>query len=158
MKEAFRRGQGSTEVLSPIEAPPDHVCHWIPATTNAHSLIQNRSNNLSILPDLHSNRISILPPIIPSDILGRFSVLQQILCLTVFHFKMLFFLRYCAVLISGCSSTRNFKHIFKMRKHFSNIRFRMVNYIVSILLVLFHVMFFQVFVVFISMYVFFFSS
>ena len=38
VKEAFRRGHGSTEVLGPIEAPPDHVCHWIPATTNIHSL------------------------------------------------------------------------------------------------------------------------
>ena len=61
---------------------------------------QNRSNNLSILPDLHSNRISIHSPIISCDILGRFSVLQQILSLTVYHLKIYyFFLRYCAVLV-----------------------------------------------------------
>ena len=42
---------------------------------------QNRSNNLSILPDLQSNRISIHSPTLSIDILGRSSVLWEILSL-----------------------------------------------------------------------------
>ena len=109
MKEAFRRGRGQLIVLGPIEAPPDHVYRWIPNTTNIHSFFlcrsfhivtefpldfstQNRSNNLSILPDLDSNRISIHSPIISSDIHGRFSILQEILSLTVYYLKIYYFL------------------------------------------------------------------
>ena len=47
-----------------------------------------RSNNLPILPDLRSNRISIHSPIISSDIHGR---LQEILFLTVYHLKIYYF-------------------------------------------------------------------
>ena len=42
---------------------------------------QNLSNNLFILPDLPSNRISIPSPIISSDILGRSAFLWEILSL-----------------------------------------------------------------------------
>ena len=52
VKEAFRRGQ--LIVLGPIEATPDHVSRWIPATTNKSLLssvpaITHRSQNFRIL-------------------------------------------------------------------------------------------------------------
>ena len=128
-EESLRRGQGSTDCpRSDRGSPWPRSAPWIPNTTKLHSFFlcrsfhivtefpldissQNRSNNLSILPDLESNRISIHSLIISSDILSRFSVLQQILSLTVYHLKVLFFLRYCAVLVSGLSITRIHQHV-----------------------------------------------
>ena len=104
VKKVLARGQ--LIVLGPIEAPPVHevplgyhnnkcqsnfLCRHIHIATEISAWFssQNRSNNLSILPDLQSNRISIHSPIISSDILGRSSVLQEILSL-VYHLKNIF--------------------------------------------------------------------
>ena len=88
------------------------MSHWIPATTThfffsvpivnivteiLHRFLknQNRSNNLSILPDLDSYRISIHSPNISGHILGRFGgfitdfvsviPLEKIIILTLRH-------------------------------------------------------------------------
>ena len=81
---------------SPIEAPHVHsvphkqtrhsslLCRQCKIDTDyiiAHSIVFHLSNNLFILPDLPSNRISIPSPIISSDILGRSAFLWEILSL-----------------------------------------------------------------------------
>ena len=89
VKEAFRRGQGladsprsdrghpwSRELLDTSHNKITSLFCAAEATATQifprHFLNQNRSNNLSILPDLDSNRISIHSPNISSDILCRF--------------------------------------------------------------------------------------
>ena len=58
VKEAFRRGQ--LIVLCPIEATPDHVSRWIPATTNKSLLFSVTEYTVTEFPHLIStqNRIT----------------------------------------------------------------------------------------------------
>ena len=126
VKKDLARGQRVTDCpRSDWGAPCPRSAAWIPHKQNITLRFcadvdtspqnfrfwfspQNRSNNLSILPDLQSNRISIHSPIISSDILGRSSALQEILSL-VYHLKNFF--RHCAFLVSGLSKIRIHKHV-----------------------------------------------
>ena len=104
VKKVLTRGQRATDCpQSDRGSPCPRSAAWIPhkqnitlrnsvpRLTSSQNLSlndwfssQNRSNNLSILPDLQSNRISIHSPTISSDIPGRSSVLWEI-CLSIWH-------------------------------------------------------------------------
>ena len=100
-----------------------------------HFSTQNRNNNLLILPDLAG-------PIISSDIHVTAYFVSDCLSLNI-----LFFLRYCAVLVSGRSLTRIHKHVLKTRESFSEIGYRLVKLHCKYFTHSFSMWTFQVFVV-----------